>query len=50
MGEFDNGILLGDSGYLNLPFLEPQNDRERNYNRSNITSRVKIEDLFGIWK
>ncbi|KAF5297240.1 hypothetical protein FQR65_LT19729 [Abscondita terminalis] len=32
------------------PFLEPRNDGEEINNRSHRTSRVKIENLFGIWK
>ncbi|XP_031327357.1 putative nuclease HARBI1 isoform X1 [Photinus pyralis] len=54
-GDFGNSILLGDSGYMNLsylftPFLNVQNDGERNYNRSHVQSRVKVENLFGVWK
>ena len=50
-----NGILLGDNGYgckryLMTPFLVPQNDGEKRYNRALIKSRTTIERTFGVWK
>lgn len=48
-------VFIGDSGYpcgsyLFTPFIEPRNPGERNYNISHITTRVKVENLFGVWK
>ncbi|XP_019888574.1 putative nuclease HARBI1 [Ooceraea biroi] len=52
---FDDGLLLGDSGYPNLPYLMTpvQNlttPAEHLYNEAQIRTRSKIERCFGIWK
>lgn len=49
------GILIGDSGYplrqyLITPLLRPQTQPERRYQRAFCRTRVKIENVFGIWK
>ena len=55
--QFENGryqgILLGDNGYgckpyLMTPFLSPQTDAERRYNKALIKSRITIERTFGV--
>ena len=57
--QFENrryqGILFGDNGYgcepyLMTPFLSPQTDAERRYNKALIKSRITIERTFGVWK
>ena len=50
-----NGILLGDNGYPNKPYLmtpilNPQDKPEKKYNRSQIKTRNTVERQFGIWK
>lgn len=54
-GDFANGILLGDGGYtctnfLLTPLRETQTAPERRYNEAHIGTRVKVEQLFGVWK
>ncbi|XP_066584282.1 putative nuclease HARBI1 [Prorops nasuta] len=53
-GEFGNGMLLGDSGYPNLPYvmtplLHPNTPAEILYNESQIRTRSMVERCFGIW-
>jgi len=51
--QFENGILLSDSGYACTPYimltpiLNPQNYVERQYNCTHIRARNTIEKLFG---
>ncbi|XP_066600761.1 putative nuclease HARBI1 [Prorops nasuta] len=52
-GEFGNAILLGDSGYPNLPYLLTplNNSRTRGdvlYNEAHIRTRCMVERCFGI--
>ena len=53
-GDID-GILLGDNGYalkqyLLTQLLCPNTRQERNYNYAHCQTRVRIENLFGVWK
>lgn len=53
-GEF-RGRLLGDSGYactpyLFTPVLNPNTQKEENYNRAHIRTRNVVERCFGVWK
>jgi hypothetical protein len=50
-----SGIILGDSGYPNLPwlltaYLHPNNEQQGSYNRHICHTRVIIEQAFGRWK
>jgi hypothetical protein len=52
---FENGVLIGDSGYGCLPYLmtpypEPQTQPERRFNRALKVTRSLIERTFGILK
>ncbi|XP_018578346.1 putative nuclease HARBI1 [Anoplophora glabripennis] len=52
---FNNGILLGDSGYglknyLLTPLLHPNIPAEQCYNEVHIRTRNTIERVIGIWK
>ncbi|XP_066590574.1 putative nuclease HARBI1 [Prorops nasuta] len=54
-GEFKNGLLLGDAGYRNLPYLltplqNPTTPAESLYNEAQIRTRCIIERCFGVWK
>ncbi|XP_066587600.1 putative nuclease HARBI1 [Prorops nasuta] len=54
VGEFQ-GILLGDNGYGNKPYLvtpviNPTTNAEKRYNASHIATRNLIERVFGVWK
>ncbi|KAB0790733.1 hypothetical protein PPYR_15682 [Photinus pyralis] len=54
-GEFNNSIILGDSGYaiqkyLITPLLHPNNDAEQLFNEAQIRTRNPIERLFGVLK
>ncbi|XP_066585344.1 putative nuclease HARBI1 [Prorops nasuta] len=53
-GEFGNGLLLGDSGYPNMPYLmtpltNPNTPAEILYNEAQIRTRTMVERAFGIW-
>ncbi|XP_053383749.1 putative nuclease HARBI1 [Mercenaria mercenaria] len=57
--KFENGdirgTLVGDNGYplrqyLLTPVLQPQTRGEQRFNRHLSSIRVRIENLFGIWK
>ncbi|XP_071581671.1 putative nuclease HARBI1 [Temnothorax nylanderi] len=55
MGRFGDGVLLGDAGYPNLPYvmtplLNPTTAAEHLYNEAQIRTRSKVERFFGIWK
>ncbi|KAJ8976818.1 hypothetical protein NQ317_008712 [Molorchus minor] len=52
---FNNGLLLGDSGYalkkyLLTPLLHPVTPAEQRYNEVHIRTRNSIERVIGIWK
>lgn len=52
---FENGVLIGDSGYACLPYLmtpypEPVTQPERRYNRALKVTRSPIERTFGVLK
>lgn len=54
-GEYENGFLLGDSGYACRPFLltpvlNPRTAAEEAYNLSHRTTRNAIERCFGVLK
>lgn len=54
-GEFEDNLLVGDSGYaiksfLITPLLNPQTPAENMFNEAQIRTRNPIERLFGIWK
>lgn len=54
VGRFGDGILLGDSGYPNLPYLmtplnNPMTPAEQLYNEAQIRTRCVVERAFGIW-
>ncbi|KAK4881735.1 hypothetical protein RN001_005054 [Aquatica leii] len=54
-GEFNNCIILGDSGYgltkyLITPLLHPTTRGEQLFNEAQIRSRNPVERLFGVWK
>ncbi|XP_050307885.1 putative nuclease HARBI1 [Anthonomus grandis grandis] len=51
--EFQDSVLLGDSGYANrnyllVPLLNPSNRAEELYNEAHIRTRNTIERLFGV--
>jgi hypothetical protein len=52
---FENGVLIGNSGYACLPYLmtpysEPVTQSERRYNRALKVTRSLIERTFGVLK
>jgi len=55
MGAFNDGLLLADSAYPNLPYImtpfqNPATAAEHIYNEAQIRTRSRIERFFGIWK
>lgn len=55
MGALNDGLLLADSAYPNLPYImtplhNPTTAAEHIYNEAQIRSRSVIERFFGIWK
>ncbi|XP_011309472.1 putative nuclease HARBI1 [Fopius arisanus] len=53
-GVYRDAVLLGDSGYPDLPFLmrplrNPQTAAEHLYNEAQIRTRNCIERCFGVW-
>ncbi|XP_022902595.2 putative nuclease HARBI1 [Onthophagus taurus] len=55
IGQFRNGLLLGDGGYQNknyllVPIDQPQREAERLYNESQIRTRNVVERQYGTWK
>lgn len=53
--EFDNSVLLGDSGhalksYVITPITNPHREAENRFNESQIRTRNPIERLFGVLK
>lgn len=55
LGEFGNGILLGDSGYglkkyVITPIPNPLGPAEQLFNESQIRTRNPVERLFGVLK
>lgn len=55
LGEFDNSLLLGDSGYIIKPFLltpvlNQVTRAEQLLNESQIRPRNTVERCFGVWK
>ncbi|XP_031329103.1 putative nuclease HARBI1 [Photinus pyralis] len=54
-GEFNNNVILGDSGYTLRPYcltplLNPISREESLYNEAHIRTQNTIERLFGVWK
>lgn len=54
-GDFNNFVLVGDSGYavssyLLTPLRNPQNAGEDLYNEAQIRTRNAVERSYGIWK
>ena len=52
---FENGVVLGDSGYACLPYLmtpypEPETPSQRRFNRAHRVTRSIVERTFGILK
>jgi hypothetical protein len=55
MGNFENGVLAGDSGYpikpyLITPLLNVRNRAENLFNESQIRTRNVVERSYGVWK
>jgi hypothetical protein len=55
MGNFGNGVLVGDSGYpikpyLITPLLNVRNRAENLFNESQIRTRNVVERSYGVWK
>jgi nuclease HARBI1 len=55
MGEFGDGVILGDSGYavksyLLTPLRNPVRREEILYNESQIRTRGAVERQYGVWK
>ncbi|XP_011859568.1 PREDICTED: putative nuclease HARBI1 [Vollenhovia emeryi] len=55
MGTFNDGLLLADSAYPNVPYImtplqNPVTPQEHLYNEAQIRTRSIIERFFGIWK
>ena len=52
---FDDGILLGDSGFalrpfLMTPYLNPVGRHQRRFNTAHRRTRCLVESVIGIWK
>lgn len=50
-----DGVLLGDNGCmcrkcLSTPALDPRTQKQRNYNRAQIATRMRVEQCFGVMK
>lgn len=54
-GDYENGVVVGDSGYACKNYLIPPLDtvdspEERLFQESQVRTRNPIESCFGVWK